>query len=106
MFGFIALVIFGIVGIMKVEDGLDLTDVVPRGTQEYQFLSEQQKYFGFYHMYAVTQKEYDYASPDGQRLLYEYHRGFQHVDQIIKKEDGALPKFLSLIHISEPTRRS
>ena len=91
--GFIALFIFGIIGITRVVDGLDLTDIVPRETQEYKFLEAQDKYFGFYNMYAVTKREFDYASPEGQKLLLDYHQGFQHVQQIIKKEDGTLPRF-------------
>ena len=52
--GFIALLIFGIIGTVKVQDGLDLTDLVPRDTNEYKFVEAQEKYFGFYNMYAVT----------------------------------------------------
>ena len=44
----------GVLGTLRVEDGLDLTDVVPRGTREHQYLDAQAKYFGFYNMYAVT----------------------------------------------------
>ncbi len=54
MLGFMALLIFGIIGTVRVKDGLDLTDVVPRDTTEYKFLAAQEKYFGFYNMYAVT----------------------------------------------------
>lgn len=52
---FMALLVLGIVGTVKVKDGLDITDVVPRNTREYNFLAEQSKYFGFYNFYAVTQ---------------------------------------------------
>ena len=38
-----------------MEDGLELRDVVPHGTKEYDFLDAHAKYFGFYNMYAVTQ---------------------------------------------------
>lgn len=54
MIGFMALLIFGIIGTVKVKDGLDLTDLVPRDTNEYKFVEAQEKYFGFYNMYAVT----------------------------------------------------
>ena len=33
---------------------MDLTDVVPRGTNEHTFLEAQNEYFGFYDMYIVT----------------------------------------------------
>ena len=52
--GFLALLIFGIAGTVRVQDGLDLTDLVPRDTNEYKFVEAQEKYFGFYNMYAVT----------------------------------------------------
>lgn len=47
----------GIVGIARIKDGLDLTDIVPRFSKEYKFLEGQSKYFGFYHFFAVTQVE-------------------------------------------------
>ena len=37
-----------------MRDGLDLTDIVPRGTNEHRFLEAQSQYFGFYNFYAVT----------------------------------------------------
>lgn len=43
-----------IVGVVRVKEGLDLTDVVPKNTNEYSFLEAQSKYFGFYNFYAVT----------------------------------------------------
>ena len=51
---FSALLGFGVFGTVKVKDGLDLTDIVPRDTNEFNFLASQSKYFGFYNMYAVT----------------------------------------------------
>ncbi|XP_066906859.1 protein patched isoform X2 [Halyomorpha halys] len=78
-------------GTMKVNDGLDLTDIVPQNTNEYAFLNAQGKYFGFYNMYAVTQGDFEY--PTNQRLLYEYHDAFMRVQNIIKNDDGGLPKF-------------
>lgn len=43
-----------IVIFLQVKVGMDLTDVVPRGSNEYTFLEAQNKYFGFYDMYIVT----------------------------------------------------
>ena len=45
----------GIWGTAQVQDGLDLTDLVPRDTKEFKFLEAQSKYFGFYNIFAVTQ---------------------------------------------------
>ena len=51
---FVVVLIIGSWGTAQVKDGLDLTDVVPRGTNEYDFLVKQSKYFGFYNIYLVT----------------------------------------------------
>ena len=51
---FLVIVIISCWGTAQVKDGLDLTDVVPRGTVEYDFLETQSKYFGFYNIYLVT----------------------------------------------------
>lgn len=52
---FLVLLVVGVWGLAQVKDGLDLTDVVPRDTTEYNFLEAQAKYFGFYSVYAITQ---------------------------------------------------
>ena len=38
-----------------MKDGLDLTDIVPRDTDEFDFLEAQSKYFGFYSINMITQ---------------------------------------------------
>merc|ERR1719195_36748 len=78
-------------GINKVEDGLDLTDVVPRNTSVWSFLKAQDEYFGFYNMYAVTKDNFEY--PQNQQLIYDYHNSFVSVNNIIKDDDGGLPEF-------------
>ncbi|ROT81126.1 putative hedgehog receptor patched [Penaeus vannamei] len=72
-------------------DGLDLTDIVPSDTPEYAFLAAQQRYFGFYNMFAVTQGNFEY--PTKQRLLHDYYEAFTRVNHIIKNDDGGLPEF-------------
>ena len=64
----------GAYGCMRVEDGLDLSDVVPRHTKEHSFIESQFKYFSFYQIFAVTMKDFDY--PRSQKLLYRYHEAF------------------------------
>ncbi|RMC19091.1 hypothetical protein DUI87_03695 [Hirundo rustica rustica] len=76
-------------GTTRVRDGLDLTDIVPRETREYDFIAAQFKYFSFYNMYIVTQKA-DY--PNVQHLLYELHRSFSNVAYVLLEEDRQLPK--------------
>ena len=88
---FLAILTVSISGLMRVDDGLDLTDIVPRNTIEYRFLSFQRKYFSFFNMFAVTQGNFDY--PNNQKLLHEYHQTFTRVGQIIKNDDGGLPEF-------------
>ena len=56
----VALLVASAYGINKVEDGLDLTDVVPRNTSVWSFLKAQDQYFGFYNMYAVTKDNLEY----------------------------------------------
>lgn len=76
-------------GTTRVRDGLDLTDIVPRDTREYDFIAAQFKYFSFYNMYIVTQKA-DY--PNVQHLLYELHRSFSNVTYVLLEGDRQLPK--------------
>merc|ERR1719195_1139364 len=78
-------------GINKVEDGLELTDVVPRNTSVWSFLKAQDEFFGFYNMYAVTKDNFEY--PQNQQLIYDYHNSFVSVNNIIKDDDGGLPEF-------------
>ena len=89
--GFLVLLVVGVFGLAQVKDGLDITDIVPRGTSEHKFLEARSKYFGFYNMYLVTQEDFDY--PNNQELLYEFHEAFQPVKRIIKKEGQTLPRF-------------
>lgn len=51
---FVVLAVASFIGIIRMRDGLDITDIVPRGTNEHQFLQAQSQYFGFYNFYAVT----------------------------------------------------
>ncbi|XP_013398571.1 protein patched homolog 1 isoform X2 [Lingula anatina] len=88
---FIALLVFGVWGIVKVKDGLDLTDIVPRDTNEWKFLDAQGKYFGFYNMYIVTKDSINY--PNQQKMMFALHKEFLKINKVIKKEDGTLPDF-------------
>ena len=93
---FALLLLAGIVGALRVKDGLDVTDVVPAGTAQYAFLEAQASFFGYYKFHAVTMEDFDYAGR--QRLLRDYHDSFRRVDHIVKKDDGSLPHFwLSLM---------
>ncbi|XP_053323455.1 protein patched homolog 1 isoform X2 [Spea bombifrons] len=89
IFFFVALLGLSLYGTTRVRDGLDLTDIVPRETREYDFIAAQFKYFSFYNMYVVTQKA-DY--PRAQRLLYELHSSFANVKYVLMEGDKQLPK--------------
>ncbi|XP_052776119.1 protein patched homolog 1-like isoform X1 [Mya arenaria] len=87
---FVVFLIIGTWGTAQVKDGLDLTEVVPRDTSEYDFLEKQSKYFGYYNIYLVTQ-ELDY--PNNQRLIREFHAAFSNVDNILREKNDKLPIF-------------
>ncbi|XP_043528023.1 protein patched-like [Frieseomelitta varia] len=87
----IAILVGSVWQAVRVNDGLELTDLVPQNSNEYSFLAAQAKYFGFYNMYAVTQREFEY--PNNQKLLYEYHDAFMRIKNVIKNDDGGLPEF-------------
>ena len=74
-----------------LEDGLDLAELVPRNTSVAAFLAAEDRYFGFYNMYAVTGAEVEY--PENQALLHQYHNAFVRVANIIKDDNGGLPEF-------------
>uniref|UniRef100_A0A8C4RZ33 Patched 1 n=1 Tax=Erpetoichthys calabaricus TaxID=27687 RepID=A0A8C4RZ33_ERPCA len=88
---FLFLILLGVslYGTTSVRDGLELTDIVPRETREYDFIAAQFKYFSFYNMYIVTQKA-DYAN--SQALLYELHQRFDSVKYILREDNGQLPR--------------
>ncbi|KAH9505952.1 Protein patched 1 [Dermatophagoides farinae] len=88
---YLVLIVISVIGITKVNDGLDLTDIVPHGTNEYRFLELRRQYFSYYNIFAVTKGNFDY--PNGQRLLYDYHQTFNRIGAIIKNDDGGLPDF-------------
>ena len=81
----------GVWGAAQLRDGLDLTDVVPRGSDEFAFIEAQRRYFGFFEMVAVTQGDFEY--PTHQELLHQYHQAFTRVPSVIKNDDGGLPDF-------------
>ncbi|XP_041926269.1 protein patched homolog 1 isoform X1 [Alosa sapidissima] len=86
---FLGLLGVSLYGTTCVRDGLELTDIVPRETSEYDFLGAQFKYFSFYNMYVVTQRA-DY--PRVQGLLYDLHSRFESVKYVLREDDGQLPR--------------
>lgn len=86
---FVCLLGISLYGTTQVRDGLELTDIVPRETSEYDFIGAQFKFFSFYNMYVVTQRA-DYAQK--QPLLYQLHQRFHSVRHILKEDNGELPR--------------
>ncbi|XP_051525361.1 protein patched homolog 1-like isoform X2 [Myxocyprinus asiaticus] len=86
---FLALLGVSLYGTTRVRDGLELTDIVPRETGEYDFIRAQFRYFSFYNMYVVTQRA-DYAQIQPQ--LYELHQRFGTVKYVLREENGQLPR--------------
>ena len=66
---FAVLTVGSFVGIVRMRDGLDITDIVPRGTNEHAFLDAQSLYFGFYNFYAVTKVTVIQGSPASLKVL-------------------------------------
>ncbi|KAK8775125.1 hypothetical protein V5799_031529 [Amblyomma americanum] len=89
--GLVALLAASAWGALRADEGLDLAEVVPGGSREQAFLRAQSRYFGFFHIFAVTRGNFEY--PTKQRLLLEFHEAFTSVEHIIKNDDGGLPDF-------------
>lgn len=68
----------------RITLGLELTDVVPKGTAPYDFLSAREKYFSFYTMNAIINGRYEY--PMGQKLLNEYRESLMKVSYVIRDQ--------------------
>lgn len=90
------LVLFGallglsLYGATLVQDGLALTDVVPRGTKEHAFLSAQLRYFSLYEVALVTQGGFDYAR--SQRALFDLHQRFSSLKAVLPQPAAQAPR--------------
>lgn len=90
------LVLFGallglsLYGATLVQDGLALTDVVPRGTKEHDFLSAQLRYFSLYEVALVTQGGFDYAH--SQRALFDLHQRFSSLKAVLPPPATQAPR--------------
>nr|BBF90244.1 patched protein [Eptatretus burgeri] len=86
---FLCLLMVCLYGTTRVRDGLDLTDIVPRGTREHAFLSAQAAYFSFYNVYLVTTDGVDY--PQSQEALLQLHASFAELPFVVHPSENALP---------------
>ncbi|MBN3302338.1 PTC1 protein, partial [Amia calva] len=87
---FMSLLGLSLYGTTMVHDGLYLTDIVPRDTKEYDFISAQFKYFSFYNMYLVTMGGFDYAH--SQKELLQLHKSFNSVKYVVRDNNQQLPR--------------
>ncbi|CAH6790728.1 Ptch2 [Phodopus roborovskii] len=85
-----ALLGLSLYGATLVQDGLALTDVVPRGTKEHAFLSAQLKYFSLYEVALVTQGGFDYAH--SQRALFDLHQRFSTLKSVLPPPATQAPR--------------
>uniref|UniRef100_H2Y2W2 SSD domain-containing protein n=1 Tax=Ciona intestinalis TaxID=7719 RepID=H2Y2W2_CIOIN len=80
-----------IYGTTVVKDGLDLGDVLPRGTREHDAIVVQTTYFSFFNMYVVTKNDFDYASQ--QQNLFDLHSKVGNISYVMRQTDGTVTKF-------------
>lgn len=88
---YISFTVYCVLGCLKVKNGLDLTDIVPRNTDEYEFLLIQKQQFNVFNMFLITKGNFDY--PNNQKLLYDYYRTFNRINNIVKDDNGGLHDF-------------
>lgn len=77
--------------IPKIKHGLQLRDIIPQDSPEYEAFSVQEQYFPVYNVFAVTKGNFDY--PSNQKLLYDYFNAINRVEGVIKEVDSASQKF-------------
>ncbi|KAM5248608.1 protein patched homolog 2 [Ctenodactylus gundi] len=85
-----ALLGLSLYGATLVQDGLALTDMVPRGTKEHAFLSAQLRYFSLYEVALVTQGGFDYAH--SQRALFDLHQRFSSLKAVLPPPTPQAPR--------------
>lgn len=77
--------------VSHVRYGLNLTDIVAKGTLEHNSLHLQEKYFPIYNIFAITKGNFDY--PTNQKLLHEYYKALDRADAVVRTGDYDKPKF-------------
>ncbi|XP_011180139.2 protein patched [Zeugodacus cucurbitae] len=88
---FIGILICSLCATTHLQYGADLINLDPKHTNPLKFVNTPAPLFDFYSIYAVTQGNFAY--PNKQRLLHEYHEAFGRVPHVIKHNNGGLPDF-------------
>jgi hypothetical protein len=81
------LIILGIVGCAQIRMGLELTDVVPKGTAPYDFMKAREDYFSFYLFNSIIKEDFDYSQH--QRLVQDYRDDMGQLKYIVN-DQGSL----------------
>lgn len=82
---------FGIWGCSRVVLGLELTDVIPKGTAANAFLEARETYFSFYNFNAILKGPIDLASK--QDLLRQYRAAISESKFVVKRKGKVQEQF-------------
>ncbi|CAB3364568.1 Hypothetical predicted protein [Cloeon dipterum] len=83
--------IFSGINITNLKNGLELKDLVPASTSVHEYFHLHTSYFNFYNMHITTKGAFNYNTK--QALLHDFHSKFIGVNNIIREQDGGLPRF-------------
>jgi len=75
------MLVLGAIGVSRIDLGLELTDLVPKGTAPYEFLGARNKYFAFYPANTVIRGKFDY--PHGQELIHQYRHNLTSIQPYV-----------------------
>uniref|UniRef100_A0A915HN68 SSD domain-containing protein n=1 Tax=Romanomermis culicivorax TaxID=13658 RepID=A0A915HN68_ROMCU len=81
----------GLVGCSRIVLGLELTDVIPRGTAAYAFLDARERFFSFYPFNGIIKGPIDL--PSKQALIYEYREKLGDVKYVVKQDGKVQEQF-------------
>jgi len=75
----------------RVKFGLQIRDIMLRGTDEYETITLREKFFPVFNVFTITKSGLDF--PSNQKLLYEFYERIRNVDAILKDDKDVEPKF-------------
>ncbi|KHJ48442.1 patched family protein [Trichuris suis] len=78
----VALIAVGVYGVMNLELGLELTDLLPKGTPAYEFVAAREAYFSFFPFSAILKGPLDI--PNKQPLIHEYRNRLAAMEYTVK----------------------
>ena len=74
-------------GTLNVENGLQISEMLPKGTYQHEFMVARQEYFSYYRIFVVTRnstdgKLFDYSSKENQKLLRDFYTALSKVSGV------------------------